>query len=112
MNKNRIERIKELVEKNPSGFTVSYRTLKPVIHGYAVGLTNWTFEDFIKASDEVANQLRGLGRLTIGGWKDKDGKYFVDLGITVKNYDKAKRIGKQFNQKAIFDLDTMQEIPL
>lgn len=50
---------------------------------------------------------------SIGTWWDKDAKQFtLDITKTVPDRDLALQLGHHGNQKAIFDLQSMSEIPL
>lgn len=48
----------------------------------------------------------------LGGWYDKEsGKLYLDVAIAIKDRTKAIDLGKKYNQKAIFDLNKLEEIP-
>lgn len=48
---------------------------------------------------------------SLGGWiDDATGETFLDVSITVSDKAKAIKIGRKFNQRAIFDLETFEEI--
>lgn len=50
---------------------------------------------------------------SIGTWWDKDANEFVlDISKTIPDREAALALGKQFKQKAIFDLHKMEEIPV
>jgi len=49
----------------------------------------------------------------VGGWKNSDNrKYYFDSITVFENRDEAIRFGKENNQLAIFDLDSLTEIRL
>ena len=105
------EDIKRIIDENPDGFTVDYNTHQPIRQGYVVAFTNWKAEDW---DDSVVNGLMakfGRQQYTVGGWKDGD-TYYLDFGMIVYNLDEAKRIGRQYGQKAVFNLDTMETVYL
>jgi hypothetical protein len=47
---------------------------------------------------------------TVGVWKDKDGKVWVDKVIRLSDLTKALMLGKMFEQKAIYDVVNKKEI--
>jgi len=51
-------------------------------------------------------------RLSVGIWFDKkSGVTYLDVVVTIDDYDTAFALGKRYNQKAIFNLKTFQEVP-
>ena len=51
-------------------------------------------------------------RLSLGTWYDADSNTtYLDISVTVRSFDKALKLAQSFNQKAIFDLMKMQEVP-
>ena len=106
--------IKEIMENNPDGFTVDFKTGNPIRQGYAVALTNWTAEDWEKpetlmAVNNIQNKFGSGFQYTLGGWKEGN-TYYLDFGIIVYTLEEAKRIGREYGQKAIYNLDTSQTI--
>lgn len=50
-------------------------------------------------------------RNSIGTWYDKDsGKHYLDVSVVAPR-EEAIALGKQYNQKAVFDLEKFEEIP-
>lgn len=63
-------------------------------------------EEFLKAS--VFD-----GGLTIGGWTSEEtGAYYVDLGVSLNDIDKAIRLGRSGKEIAIWDSKEEKEILL
>ena len=48
---------------------------------------------------------------SIGTWVDESGKHSLDIVHTIPDRDAAVKMGEESNQKAIFDLKNMTEIP-
>uniref|UniRef100_A0A6H1ZS43 RelA/SpoT domain-containing protein n=1 Tax=viral metagenome TaxID=1070528 RepID=A0A6H1ZS43_9ZZZZ len=47
----------------------------------------------------------------LGGWLDTEsGKIFLDVSVSVKDKSKAIQLGKEFNQKSVYDLMNFKEI--
>lgn len=48
-----------------------------------------------------------------GGWLDrKSGEVYLDISKNVQDLEEAKKLGKDWEQLAIFDLSSMEEIRL
>lgn len=56
-------------------------------------------------SDELENS-----RMHVGGWKDDEGIH-IDVSEILASRDEAQRIGVLRKQKAVFDLETFEELP-
>jgi hypothetical protein len=110
------EAIKKMVDENPEGFTVDIKTGKKRTKYYAVALTHglkvedagliantWMFEaEFTPAFGSATH--------TLGGWKDHQGNYVIDLGLIIVTKEKALQLGAEYNQYSIFDLTNGKEI--
>ncbi len=115
---NKIDKIKELVLNNLEGFSVSFDTLKPIKvknDMYCIALTDNRKKDLVKSVKSVLNASRLFGQikkdLVLGGWYDDSvGGYCIDLVLTEKNKENAMFMAKKFNQKAVFNLHTFEEI--
>ena len=60
----------------------------------------------------VLNKLPEITKdIYVGGWID-NGQWYIELSEHIINLDLAIRVGKLKNQKAIFDLNKMQDINL
>lgn len=115
---NRIDKIKELVLNNMSGFSVDFATLKPLAvkkDMYCIALTDNSKKDLVKSIKSVLrasslfHQIKG--DLVLGGWyDDKAERYCLDLVLKENNKEVALLLAKKFNQKAIFNLYTFEEI--
>ena len=53
--------------------------------------------------------LKKYPELAVGTWYENNLTY-IDLVILVRDRDKAVALGRRYNQKAVFDLTTMEEI--
>jgi predicted ABC-type ATPase len=63
---------------------------------------------FIKSNSDLLSQKGHI----LGGWYDTEtGKIYLDVSTAFKNKEKAIELGKEFNQKAIFDLKNFSDIP-
>jgi len=115
---DRIEKIKELVLNNLSGFSVDFTTLKPLPikkDMYCIALTDNSKKDLVKSIKSVLrasslfHQIKG--NLVLGGWYDDNAnRYYIDLVLKEENKEVALLLAKKFNQKAIFNLFTFEEI--
>ena len=107
-----IEAIFEIAKQNPEGFTVEVPSLEPVTSGF-VSASLETQNSFGRAGlKRVVNHALEHGKV-VGGWKNSDNrKYYFDSITVFENRDEAIRFGKENNQLAIFDLDSLTEIRL
>jgi hypothetical protein len=113
-------KIKELVLKNMSGFSVDFVTLNLLDKEndkdvYCIAMTDNSQTDLVKSiksvlsASEVFGQIKG--KLVLGGWyDDKAKRYCLDLVLREENKENALFMAKTFNQKAIFNLKTFEEI--
>lgn len=105
------------------GFSVKHDLTEYGGGGYAVGGASKCFE--IKADDLSWNHFayiimphlreltRGKGaRLLIGGWVDAQGMAYLELSDIVQNRAEALALGKEREEKAIYDLWNNEEITL
>lgn len=91
--------------------------------GYAVGGASkaiemkademsWNFFAYI-AMPALMEQTRGkASRLLIGGWVDDDGVAYLELSDIVQNRAEAIALGRDRDEKAIYDLWNNEEIKL
>jgi hypothetical protein len=115
---NRVMKIKELVLNNMSGFSVDFVTLNPLGKDkgkYCIALTDNSKKDLVKSIKSVLSasllfkQIKG--KLVLGGWYDDSAnRYCLDLVLQEDNKESAMFMAKTFNQKAIFNIDTFEEI--
>ena len=105
-------KLSEIARANPDGYTVDATTLLPVTTGYAVAVaaTQDCFNDeglyrvidYVMAHPEIN---------AYGGWLDTStGDYYYDATMVIADRDEAIAFGKENEQDAIFDLNTMTEI--
>ena len=107
-----LEKATQVIEKNKNldGFTVF---LKWEEKRYIIAFTN----NVIRGSKDIARVKMQLldnahrDSLTIGWWKDKEtGKFYIDLWVATDDLREATRMGRRYNQIAIFDMKELQEI--
>ena len=111
-----IKALKEIALKNPEGFSVDYKTLKPINKniGFMIGLTDndkGSFETKAKKLIYAKNNLFKKVKCYIGYWYDKETKnHILDLSIYHNQENASLTIGKALKQKALFNLKTFQEV--
>jgi hypothetical protein len=105
------------------GFTVDPFTGKAPTTGYMVARSMYgeivktnNVEDTAKAlrayADKHAHVFAEDPSLYLGGWRDKaTGQFYLDVCDNVSDREKAVELGANRDQKAIFHLDTFDEIP-
>jgi hypothetical protein len=115
--KQKINTIKEIINKNKEGFTYKLTTLKPIKKnvGYCVGITNLKgiyLKPLIKQILTTTKSFKQIEKnLFIGGWFNKENKtFYLDLTLILKDKNTAIKTAKIFNQLAIFNLNKFEEI--
>ena len=101
---NIIERLKQIAEEYPNGFTVYTTDLQPVKRGWVVAnkeTQNCFGDDGLKKALEVAINTSQ----TIGGWKEKE-LFYWDAVITYDNEQEATEAGNENKQIAIYQIET------
>jgi hypothetical protein len=113
-NKNNVVRnISAALDNRRGGFTVDPHTGKTPGRGYQVAidgasLRNATPEG-VKKFVEKNRELLSRPDVKVGGWTDpKTGKTTIELSRRVRSKAEAERLGKKFDQKAIYDNKTGQ----
>ena len=74
-------------------------------------ITRKDLEDYRKANQGVLNSDK---HLAVGTWYDSESNstYLdVSVAIPLSKLDEAKRLGVEYNQKAIFNLETFEDVP-
>lgn len=108
------EAVKFLATKNPNGFTVDKRTLKSITSGFAVAVSetqNSFGAEGVKKAVSHAEEKSYIE--AIGGWfNSEDKQYYFDAVMVVQEQDVAAELGYRNKQKAIFDLNVGEEVPL
>ena len=104
------------------GFSVKHDLSTYEGGGYAVGgasdchepLADFlSFNRFAEIMADFCEQTRGkASRLLIGGWVDKQGRAYLELSDIVQNRAEAIGLGKDRDEKAIYDLWNNEEIKL
>lgn len=101
---NQIERLKQLAEENPNGFTVYTTTLEAVKSGWVVAnkeTQNCFGDEGLKKALGVAIKTSK----TLGGWKEKD-LFYWDAVILFDNEEEATKAGLENEQIAIYHIET------
>jgi hypothetical protein len=116
MRKEYKQKLKEIINKNPSGFSINLNSLENVKKGYVVSFThinkNKNIDNILKRIDFIKYAFPQLKKnLVLGGWYNKkDNCFYLDLGLNLKNKKHSLIIGKYFKQIAIFDINKLKEI--
>jgi hypothetical protein len=80
--------------------------------GYQVATNDEYIYNMKKQLDKIFKLFKGIENGVIGLWLD-DGDLFIDLSVKyLREKDSAIRLAKEFNQLAIFDWSTMEEIKI
>lgn len=99
-----IEKIKQIANENPDGFTIFTTTLNHVSSGWVVALkeTQNSFGDegLKKCLDHAKRTTK-----TMGGWKEGE-LFYWDCVMIIDSEAEAIRLGKENEQIAIYHLDT------
>lgn len=117
-----ISTIAAIAAQNPEGYTVNAATLQPITSGYAVGLSvtqdSFGAEGLVKVVN-VIEKMQNQGEashfdgLAFGGWyNSKNGRYYYDATVIVKDRAKALELARVNSQLAIYDLDNLEQIRL
>jgi len=109
------DKIKALCLQNKEGFSVDFKTLKPIKKGYIIALTDISYKNLNYSIKRVLDVSLGFKQikeeLVLGGWFDSENKrYCLDLGLCVENKEKALYLSRLFNQMSIFNLNNFKEI--
>ena len=108
------EAVKFIATKNPNGFTVDKRTLKPITSGFSVAVSetqNSFGDEGVKKAVSHAEEKSYIE--AIGGWlNSEDKQYYFDAVMVVQEQDVAAELGYRNKQKAIFDLNIGKDVPL
>lgn len=115
---NKVNKIKELILNNLNGFSVDFTSLKPLSTDkdmYCIALTDNSKKDLVKSIKSVLSASLLFSNikddLVLGGWYDESAKrYCLDLVLKEENKEMAMFMARKFNQKAIFNLNTFEEI--
>ena len=120
-----MNKLKELYFKIQGwdGFSVKHDLSTYEGGGYAVGGASkpiemkademsWNFFAYI-AMPALREQTRGkASRPLIGGWVDNEGMAYLELSDIVQNRAEAIALGKEREEKAIYDLWNNEEIKM
>lgn len=100
---NIIERLKEIAEDYPNGFTAYTLTLQPVKRGWVVAnreTQNCFGDEGLKKALTVAYRTG-----TIGGWLENE-RWYWDAVVIYDNEDEATKAGIENEQIAIYNIET------
>jgi fructokinase len=104
-----------IASENADGFTVNAETLQPVKKGFAVALAE-TQNSFNNSGllRVIDYQQRNADKVNaFGGWLDREtGLFYWDATVICEDLETAKELGRINGQKAVFDLENLQEIRL
>ena len=119
-----MNKLKELYFKIQAweGFSVKHDLSTYEGGGYAVGgastcheikVDDLSFNRFTDIMADLCALTRGkASRLLIGGWVDNHGTAYLELSDIVQNRAEAIALGKDRDEKAIYDLWNNEEIKL
>jgi len=116
--KQKLNKLKGILEKNPDGVTLDLKTLKAkkFKHGFYIGISDNSHEDINFLVEQINGQLQDLkskSGVYCGYWLDqKTNISYLDLSVYVLNLDIALLVAKQLNQKAIFDIKNLESVYL
>jgi hypothetical protein len=116
--KQKLQRLKGVLEENPEGITIDLNTLKPkkFKSGFYIGISDNSHKDINFLVGEINKQLLKLQSrkgVYCGYWLDKKTNIsYLDLSVYCLNLDIALLVAKQLNQKAIFDIKKMDSVYL
>jgi hypothetical protein len=103
--------LEKIIKENQNSDWFS-KPIKWKLNRYIVGLT----DNINPTIEQLEHQLASFSQLDnihIWGWLDtKTNINYIDIWTSLNNLDEAKYIWKLFNQKAIFDIETFNEIRL
>lgn len=113
---------KEIADQtSEGGFTVDPATGDYPKSGYMVSVGGFeeTYDiDSLSLSDIGNYRAKNWSNLEShpnaywGGWVEDDGTVYFDISVHTDSLDEAVRLGNRFDQRAIFSLDTFEDIRL
>lgn len=117
-----ISTIAAIAAQNPEGYTVNAANLQPIISGCAVSLAVTQNSFGVAGLAKVVNVIEKMQNqgeashfdgLAFGGWyNSKNGRYYYDATVIVKDRAKALELARVNGQMAIYDLDNLEQIRL
>lgn len=104
-------RIETILNSNPDleGFT---EKIIWELKRYVVAVThNKANVGVDKLTQQASNLYLAHNNVNLWGWQDLEtNKIYLDISTSFKNLDDALKLAKEYNQIAIFDLHTFEEI--
>ena len=113
-----IKEIKTILDNNSNGITLNLNgKISNNKKGFYVSITNNIFKTITyKDIYTILNKAYDIKKakkikVYIGFWKDtKTNKSYLDLTLRFLNLNKALRIAKKYEQKAIYNLSSFESI--
>lgn len=107
--KEQAQILKEVILKNPNGFTCDFKgNLVNKKNGFFVSITDIKGKQINRLIKKILyikqNGFKENKNLSFGYWKDEQNILYTDLSLYIEDLNLSKKIGKIFNQKAIFDI--------
>lgn len=108
---NKVNALLLIAAANPEGFTVSAKTLAPIVSGYAVAVAE-TQNSF--GNEGLARVIDFVGKNGVdafGGWLDHEtGLYYWDAVLIAKDIESARELALLNKQIAFYDLNNQETI--
>lgn len=98
------ERLNQIADENPNGFTVYTTDLSPVKSGWVVAMKE-TQNCFGDAGLQKALAIAESTSKVIGGWKEEQ-QFYWDAVLLFITENEATIAGKQNEQIAIYNIET------
>lgn len=110
--KSLILAIEKIASENPEGFTIEVPSLEfvqsGIVSAYEATQNNFDSSNLVQVLNHAISHSSILG-----GWLDSETNiFYFDSCKIFKDLEEAIKFGKENNQIAIFDLDTLTEIRL
>lgn len=99
---------------NLDGFTVDKNTFESITSGFAVAVSETQNSFNLDGAKNVIKYAYMHPEISaLGGWYNSENeKFYFDAVIVVNDLETAKRLGRENEQIAIFNLSTLEEIRL
>lgn len=109
--------LKEVILKNESGFTCDFNGhLISKDNGFFIAITNIKGKNLNHLIRKVLYikwaGFNHLKNLLVGGWKDTDNNFYLDLSLYTQSKEQGLEIARLFNQRAIYDIQKCKGVYL
>lgn len=109
--------LKEVILKNDNGFTCDFNGhLISKDNGFFIAITNIKGKNLNRLIQKVLYIKRTgfnhLKNMLVGGWKDNDNNFYLDLSLYTRDKKQGLEIAQLFNQKAIYDIQECKGVYL